>query len=162
MKNDNAIFYWDSCLFLSYINGEPGRSNIFEDLLDEVERNKGEVFTSTIAIVEVAYASRERLSFSLSTKIQNQINEIWADPYISLVEFNRPIAELARQLIRDAIPNKWVLKPKDAVHLASALWVNNNISKVNEFCTYDDGLAKYTKMIGIQIKAPHVSPSRLL
>lgn len=162
MKSENTLIYWDSCLFLSYINNEPGRSNVIEDLWDKVESDKGKVITSTIAIVEVACASYERKNSSLSPEIQSQINNIWSDPSISLVEVNQQIAELARQLIRDAIPNGWVLKSKDAVHLASALWIDRNISRVGEFCTYDAELTKYQSMIGINIKEPHVDQPRLI
>lgn len=162
MKSDNSLVYWDSCLFLSYINDEPNRASVIEDLWDKIEHENGKVITSTIAIVEVAYASYERSSSFLSAEIQNKINEIWIDPTISLVEVNQQIAELAKKLIRDAIPNNWKLKSKDAVHLASALWIDRNISKVNEFCTYDDKLTKYEPMIGIHIREPHVDQPRLL
>jgi predicted nucleic acid-binding protein len=162
MKSDTSLVYWDSCVFLSYINDEPGRSKVINDLFAEVEKGNGKILTSTVAIVEVACASHERTSSILSLEIQELLDQLWMDSNISLVEVNQQIAELARQLIRDAIPNSWVLKPKDAVHLASALWIDKNVSKVNEFITYDTDLTKYQTMIGILVKEPYLLQQRLI
>lgn len=60
---------------------------------------------------------------------------------------NQEIATIARNLIRDAIPHNWELKPKDVTHLATAEWVDQNLSPVSEFHTYDTKLAKYEAMM---------------
>ena len=162
MKSDTSLIYWDSCLFLSYINGEPGRAEIVEAIWDEIDRDKNRVITSTIAIVEVAYANHERANKMLSLDIETRIDAMWSDPNISLVELNYQIAAIAKDLIRDAIPNGWSLRSKDAIHLASALWINRNVLPVKEFFTYDTSLQKYQAMIGIHINEPHVAQPKLL
>ena len=57
--------------------------------------------------------------------------------------------------MRDAIPHGWGLKPMDAIHLATAEWVNRRLFTVEEFHTYDK-LDKYGFMIGIRIKEPYI------
>jgi predicted nucleic acid-binding protein len=85
MKSDIPLFYWDSCVFLSYINNEPGRADTVEDAWEAVEMNKSKVITSTVAIVEVACVNQERSSKILSPEVEELIDGIWADPAIALV-----------------------------------------------------------------------------
>lgn len=162
MKNNARLIYWDSCIFLSHINSEPEREIIIESLWDELEKEQGHVITSTVAIVEVSHGSCEKSSGRLDSSIESAIDNIWCDPLISIVELNQPIAELARNLIRDAIQKGWNLKSKDAIHLASASWIDRNISHLDEFHTFDETLDKYGPILGFQIKRPHVDQLKLI
>jgi len=62
MKNNESLIYWDSCIFLSYINDEPKRVNIIEDVWRNILNDKKKVLTSTISIVEVAHGSERKNS----------------------------------------------------------------------------------------------------
>ena len=42
MPKDPKLIYWDSCVFLSYINGDVERLGIIDALLLEVSESKGE------------------------------------------------------------------------------------------------------------------------
>ena len=63
--------------------------------------------------------------------------------------------------MRDAIPAGWVLKPKDAVHFATALWLDKNVEHIDEIHTYDKKLEKYEVMVGIHICEPYVLQGRM-
>ena len=75
---------------------------------------KIEIVTSTFTVVEVIKLDRER---QLKRADEDKIVAFFEKPYIHLVAADRTVCESARHLI-------WrfsTLKPKDAVHLASAL-----------------------------------------
>jgi len=162
MKNNDSLIYWDSCVFLSYINAEPERVNIIEDVWRNILNDKNKVLTSTISIVEVAHGSEEKINWKLDPSIMSLIDQIWSDPSINLVEFNEAIAEIARDLIRDSLPKKQILKSKDAIHLATAIWINKNFRPLNIFFTYDEGLIKYGPEVGFIICQPYALQPGLL
>ena len=87
---------------------------------------------------------------------------MWENPLIKIIDNGQHIAPYARRLIRAAIPNKWRLKPKDAVHLASVFWYNKYLHRIEEFHTYDPAPNKYEAMIGINICEPQVQQPKLM
>jgi predicted nucleic acid-binding protein len=162
MKNEIQLTYWDSCVFVSYINGEPGRVDVIDNLFDEIHNKNEKIVTSTLTIAEVNCANFEKDKRVLDDEIEKIIQGIWDDPVINLVEVNQQIAIIAKDLIRSSIPNGFSLKPMDAIHLASAQWIDRNIMKIKEFCTYDNRLEKYQAIIGIHINTPHVEQPKLM
>ena len=60
MPEAPRMIYWDSCIFLHYIAGSSEWMPILDSLLDQASRT-GEIViaTSTISIVEVAFAKTE-------------------------------------------------------------------------------------------------------
>jgi predicted nucleic acid-binding protein len=162
-NNNGRIIYWDSCVFLSHINGMPDRTQTISDILSEIGGDPASIIlTSSESIVEVAHALYEKEQKQLDSDIEAIIDAMWDDSSIVEMIDNGPhIAKIARKLIRDAIPNGWVLKSKDAVHLASAMWYDRYVSSVGEFHTYDDRLFKYGTMIGIHVDYPHVLQYRM-
>jgi predicted nucleic acid-binding protein len=124
--------YWDSCVFLSYLNETPDRAPHIEALLTQAEAGKLEIVTSTVTIAEVAFAASEQISGALDPQIEAKIVALWGPP-IRMVEFHAPIGARAAQLVRDAMLRKTGLKPMDAIHLATAEQVG-----VHEFHSYDD------------------------
>lgn len=163
MPNNGRIIYWDSCVFLSHINGMPDRIQTINDILDEIRNDSNSIIlTSSESMVEVAHAIDEKTQHCLDPNVEAAIDAMWEDSSIvKMIDNGLYIAKIARNFIRDAIPSGWVLKSKDAIHLASAWWHNKNVSEVEDFQTYDKKLFKYQLMIGIHIGHPYVLQHRL-
>lgn len=75
-----------------------------------------------------------------------------------LGRISQPYADLraARSWPPSAVVHGYALKPLDAVHLASAQWL-----QVQEVHTYDDRLEKFSEAIGRRICAPYANQPRL-
>ena len=106
--------YWDSSVFVAFFNDESGRGNVVETLLNEGTDGKLTIITLSFACVEVLKLKEQK---HLTKEQEEQISDLFQYPCIKLVDATRLICEAARHLI-------WkyaALKPKDAVHIASAL-----------------------------------------
>lgn len=142
--------YWDACVFLAWINGEPGRATVVDSLLRSARAGDLEIVTSVISITEVALAANEKKSGALSPASLAAIDALWEPPSpIKLVEVHRLIATDARNLMRQATPDGLALKPPDAIHLSTA-----PRGSCNEFLTYDPKLHKYADMIRLPVREP--------
>lgn len=162
-SSKRRYFYWDSNVFLAFINQEPGRFDIIESLWEEITKENGSrIVTSTVTIVEVAAAAQERDQKQVDAQTEQKIDGMWQDPTVLLVESPEAVMRIARKLIRDALPEGWRLHPKDAIHLATAMWVDRNAQSITEFHTYDDKLAKFSTMTGLAICKPNIAQPRLL
>jgi predicted nucleic acid-binding protein len=145
--------YWDSCLFLAWINGEPGRSTVIHELLRSARAGDLEIVTSVISVTEVAMGAPEKQSGTLSPAALATIDSLWEPPSpIKLVEVHRLIATEARNLMRTATPSALALKPPDAIHLITA-----QRTACEEFLTYDPKLQKYAGMISLPVREPAVA-----
>jgi len=154
---DAERVYWDACVFLAYINAEPGRIRDVDAILTDASKGKIELLTSTVTIAEVAFGAVEQKGQPLEKAIEDKINRLWVPPSpVRLVEFHALIAADAVRLMREVRPASLSLKPMDAIHLATARRL-----EVVRFETYDD-LAKFSPFVGIPIlpPAPH-QPSLL-
>jgi len=142
--------YWDACVFLAWINGEPGRVGVVDALLNSARAGDFEIITSVISITEVALAATEKQSGALSPAILATIDNLWEPPSrVKLVEVHRLIAVDARNLMRQATPEGLVLRPPDAIHLCTAPRAG-----CDEFLTYDPKLHKYAGRIGLPVREP--------
>ncbi|MCU1487938.1 MAG: OppA [Actinomycetia bacterium] len=149
--------YWDSCVFVAYIGGEPDRARNVADLLEDAAERRIEIITSTATIVEVAYATSEKAG-GLDPLIEDNINALWGDSSpVSLVEFHDALAVKARDLIRYSLSEGWSLKPYDAIHLATA---QHHGAKALH--TYDlTSLKKYAGKVGCAVVEPESEYPRL-
>ena len=146
--------YWDSCVWLRYINETPEDKGVLDILLRDSAMRTGDIalITSTIALTEVAYGAAEQNHQALDADVEQKIDSLWADQRaVTLVEFYPAIALQARGLIRISIERGWSLRPFDAIHLATAQRL-----EVTEFHTYDQRLLRYTTDLGFPITAPYV------
>lgn len=106
--------YWDSSVFVAFFNDEAGRADTIETLLNEAKDGKITIITSAFACVEVLKLKDQK---ALTKESEQMISDFFQYPFIKIVDATRGVCEAARHLI-------WKhssLKPKDAVHLASAL-----------------------------------------
>ena len=159
MPGKPTRFYWDSCVFLSYINGDPGRIDTLDAILGNIHKSNGQsqIVTSILTKIEVAGSMTEYTTRVLSPSIEQQIDALWnGTSVIVMIELHDGIAILARNLMRQALTQGWSLKPPDAIHLASAQWLG-----VEELHIYDDKLPRYATMIGCKICEPYVTQLRM-
>lgn len=142
--------YWDSCVFLSYINGDADRLPVIDALFDDAQQGKFELLTSAFSIAEVAFGVAERAGGVLDAATERKISDFWLPPSpVNLVEFSFLVAQEAKSLIRFGLTEGWSLKPADAIHLSTATRM-----KVAEFHTYDDKLHKFSNRCGYPIVKP--------
>jgi predicted nucleic acid-binding protein len=159
MPGKPSFIYWDSCVFLSYLNADPGRIDTLDAILDEIQKSNREkrIVTSILTKVEVAWSAIEHTTQTLSTAVEQTIDNLWNDEsVIGFIELHEGIAIRARDLMRQSLTQGWSLKPPDAIHLASAQWI-----EVEELHTYDDKLPRYGTMIGCKICEPYISQLRI-
>lgn len=160
MPSPRRHIYWDAPVWLSYINGDADRLPTLDALLANSSSSNGtiEIHTSTVSLVEVAFAKAEQDKKALDLTVEQQIDELWADrAALKLVELHEAITREARQIIRLAMTRGWSLKPIDAIHLATA-----KCSQCEEFHTYDAPLLKYSNDVGFPIVEPHTQQPKLL
>jgi len=153
------FLYWDTDVFLSYLNEHPDRISTLQSILDNISKDKRSlIVTSTISKVEVAWVAHEKLNRILNPGEEKRIDALWNDSsVIDFVEFHDDIAIIARDLMRTGMIKDWKLRTNDAIHLASAQWV-----QCYEINTYDDKWSKYSEIVGIDIKEPSVIQPSLL
>ncbi len=164
MPDQSRAIYWDSCVFLSYINGMAERLPSLEALLAlSSSGSGGKIYTSELAQVEVAYAISEREQRRLDAATEERIDALWTDSSaIVLVEVHSSISSLARRFIREGLAKNWDLKPADAIHIATAQWISQAGLPLEEFHTYDQRLFRYGPDVGFNILEPYTPQPNLL
>jgi len=157
MPDDHPVYYWDSCVFLSYINGTADRLPDIDALLDRSGKDF-QVITSTVTIVEVAFGKLEQDNETLDEVMEARISGLWGtDSPVKIVEFFPVLAQAAKELMRQGRGDGLKLKPMDAIHLATAK--HFSAARVH---TYDEKLEKYEDLIGIPIGPPLATAPKLL
>ena len=163
MPDTSSIIYWDSCVFLSYINDHPERIPTLEALLESSAKGELDLYASAISRVEVAFAASERNHRRLDPEIEERIDSLWADSNVVVsVEYHGAIGQVARGMMREAIIRNWSLKPLDAIHLATSQWLWSIGIEVDEFQTYDDKLFSYESFVSFGIRAPYIPQPQML
>ena len=157
MPDPVSVDYWDSCVFLSLIDPDSPRRAEIRQCMDEASKGARRILTSTLTVTEVAFLSEERHS-GLSSIGRNTINALWVPPSpVTLVNYHYGIATQARDLIRDGMASGKMLKPADAIHLASALSLG-----VTHFETYNiDDFRRWDGTGGIKVREPQALNSPL-
>jgi hypothetical protein len=108
MPGNPPLIYWDSCVFLSYFNGEPHRLPTIEALLRNANVDHSiEIVTSAISVTEVAYAQIEQAG-TLDPSVEAAMDTFWADrTVVLLIDCHELIARQARNLMRTALQRGW-------------------------------------------------------
>lgn len=122
--------YWDSCIWLGLINGEPGRVDNCEYLIEEATKGLVEIWTSSLTRAEVFKVKCPNDVKTLQEQKDRAFEEYLDQNFIVEVAVDRELGSLARVLMRKYSPP--LNKPNDAIHLATAL-----IHNLDEFNTYD-------------------------
>jgi predicted nucleic acid-binding protein len=134
MANNPRRVYWDACTWIALIQrekilvGGSDRDTACRAVIAEAKKDKIEILTSTLSLVEVCKDPKIR-----SSK-EDQIGTYFENDYILLMTLDRLVAQHARHLMTVGHAG---LKPPDAVHVASAV-----LGQVSELHTFDDKLLR--------------------
>ena len=134
MANSPRRVYWDACTWIALIQrekiaiGGADRDTLCRAVIAEAKKDKIEILTSTLSLVEVCKSPEIR------TTKEDQIAAFFENDYILLMNLDRLVGEQARQLMTVGHAG---LKPPDAVHIASAI-----LGQASELHTFDDKLLK--------------------
>ena len=142
--------YVDSCVFLAYINDEPERADVVENLLARAASGDLVLSTSVLSIAEVYYAVAEAEELSLPAQPDQRIADLFDDrAVLQLVELSTVVATAAHALLRRSrsLPRASPTVP-DAIHLATAEYVG-----AEEFLTYDAPLIALAQRLGLPFTA---------
>ena len=129
MPGANPLYYWDTCLFLSWLRDEKRKSGEMDGVREIVERSKRRdcrIMTSVITSVEVLQGTIPTGVDTLFAGLMRRISRVGVDT---------KVAQLAHD-IRDhfhSVGKK--LKTPDALHLATAI-----LHRADEFHTFDGDL----------------------
>jgi predicted nucleic acid-binding protein len=159
MANERHL-YWDADVFLSHLNDLEGRAERIEAVLDMVRAEKDLIIvTSTITRVEVAWKAVEQQKRQLSDEELESIDDFVGNrAIVKLIEFNDTVALRARNFMRLAMQDGRRLRPIDAIHLASASWV-----EAIELNTYNlQHFQHFAELVGFPIREPTPEQPRLL
>lgn len=142
--------YWDSVTFLGWLSDEPDKIPACKPVLEAAEAGTITLVTSALTIAEVLWLKGHKKVDAVHAK---KIEAFFRHSWIVVREVDRFVAEDARELIW----NKNV-KPKDAIHLATAL---RQDVQLDQFDTFDDGLIKLSGSLGdppLSIGHPSLPP----
>lgn len=148
-------YYWDSSVFVAFLNEEEKRADIVESLLEEGRSGNIQIVTSSFTLVEVVKLRGHK---PLSPKDEKMLREFFEYSFIKLVDATRKVCEDARMLI-------WKhahLKPKDSVHLASALEFSKRLH-LDALFSYDADFTKLNNVVtnAFEITTPYVHQSTI-
>lgn len=137
MKTGKRNIYWDSACWIAWLNGEG--TDIWpidvidglQDVVNEVETNQANLFTSTIMRMEVPIDRLDDAQKDIFNKILRRSNVLQIDPTPKIIDRARDIIEFHR----NQKPSR-VIQHEDSIHLATAI-----IYGAHEFQT-TDGLQK--------------------
>jgi predicted nucleic acid-binding protein len=120
--------YWDSTLFMYWLEDHPTHAARMEELHEQIERRGDTLCTSIFSLGEILTGLYKHGAEGAAARTR----EILRPPLVELIPFT---AETAERFARIRAANR--VSPADAIHLASAAQ-----SGVNLFITNDRRLSK--------------------
>lgn len=137
--------YWDSSCFIRILNDEEGAENCLA-VLESARVGRTLICISAIVAVEVIRPKGS--SSPLDPKVRRRVRALLEDGSIIFAEIDRPIAYRSQELCWE-----FDLRPRDAIHLAVALYLNCELSE-----TYDRDLLKLDRKTSLWIREPSDLP----
>ena len=90
--------YWDSCVFLGYLNDEYDRRSRCLPIIKAAESKKAHIITSAFTLTEVFWIGKKA---SPNSEAKKKIKDFFDCSFISISDFTRGIAEYAHKLTWD-------------------------------------------------------------
>jgi len=157
--------FWDSCVFIAFLNDEHTAYDVgsIKQYLEEARDGKHVIYTSTIALAEI------RPSFIQGSKKHETFNDFSEDfkGAIVLVDASPNLMSLAGRLkdlpYKKANSKHRHLATGDAIMLASCLHLANvNGVHVDHFHTFDDGKSAPRRRVSPMEEEYHPDSCRLI
>jgi hypothetical protein len=121
--------YWDSATFIGWLEAEPDRVSACRPVIVAAQKGEVRIITSALTLTEVLWMKHHPL---IPKERASKIHRFFLHEWIIVRDLDRTVAEMARELVWDRR-----VKPKDAIHLATALSTG---VKVEQFDTFDQEL----------------------
>lgn len=137
--SDRKKVYWDACAWLGLINGEADKAEDLEFVWRKAEHGEVEIWTSTFCLAEVYKVKCENGKTGLASEADAQIDNLFDQDFVHLVQVDLEVARKARELLR---AEEKLKKPSDGIHLATAILWN-----VDQLHTYDSN-----DLLGLSVK----------
>lgn len=115
---DPRRVYWDACAWLGLLNGEAEKLTALQYVWGKAERGQVEIWTSAFCLAEVYKAKCEGGAASLGPDGDQNLDDLFDQDFVKVVQVDSDIGKLARRLLRSQAKLK---KPSDAIHLATAV-----------------------------------------
>lgn len=131
--------YWDACTFLGWLKREDDKIQECQDALRAAEKGDIKLVTSALTLTEVLkLKGKDPIPMEDAAKVRG----FFANEYIVVYDVDRTVAEMAQDLV-------WQhgVKPKDAVHLATALTTGPAVG-IEQLDTFDDELIALSGKLG--------------
>lgn len=131
--------YWDAAVFLGWLAAEPDKVGDCRPVIEAAESGAVTLVTSALTIPEVLWL-KGHPEKRLTPQSAQRVTAFFKHSWIVVREVDRFIAEAARDLV-------WSrnVKPKDAIHLATALQRDVDY---DQFDTFDAHLIKLSGSLG--------------
>ena len=151
--------YLDSNVLIAYVADEEGRAGVVQSVLEDAREERIDLITSVLSITEVAYISSGQAGGD-PVGSQDAIDQLWvpASP-ITVVDVSARVALEARAIIRQSKTlGTRVVKPADAIHLASA-----SIQQCDRLFTYESESTrgKWEDLVHVRVAEPFLDEPRL-
>ena len=108
---------WDTSVIIDFLEGAPRAKPHVPLIIEAAERGETRIVVSVFAEIEVA-----KIDGVLTEEQEEMIKEFFGRPYVHRAQLDQRIAEIARRITRTTSldRNMQTIKPKDAVHIATA------------------------------------------
>jgi predicted nucleic acid-binding protein len=138
--------YWDACTFLGLLRDESDKVEDCRKVIAEARSGKVVIVTSALTLAEVLWLKGKD---PIPKTDRGKVRQFFRHDWIVMRELDRATAEQAQEVV-------WEhgVKPKDAVHVATALRV-----AVEQLDTFDESLIGLSGKVGnppLTIGRPHV------
>lgn len=120
--------YWDTCVWLTLINGEEG-SKKCEYLIECAKKGEIQIWTSSLSLAEAYKFKCDGNEKQLEADKDVKFEEFIEQDYVVEVQVDHDIGIMSRRLCRQHSKLK---KPNDGIHLGSAV-----LNNIDEFHTFD-------------------------
>lgn len=131
--------YWDSCVILGWLKEEPDKISDCAAGIQQAEAGNLMIVTSAFTLAEVLRIKGED---PIPAADRDKVRRFFESDYIALYDVDRTIAERAQEVVWD-----YGVKPKDAVHVATALETSRNMP-IEQLDTFDGELIGLSGEIG--------------